>query len=368
MQDSIIKAIEYKKGYSVKIIDIKTNNEPFKFIHYGRKKFFKHKITILNENNDKESFSIIEKQLPDIDVAMLFSRDYYHRELEFLASDLKKSFERFFVIPAIYIDKDSKSIFMEDCVEDLKMFGPPVLPAFDQMKALITRIAIKDARFQKYTFKYAREYLSSFHIINKMFNNTLSENERELISNDWPWFLPGSKKLIKQLGQVRFEKWKSLYDIKRVEKIFANIPYTLHHGDFYFANIGFNNLAKPVVLDWESVAWAPIGLDFVTLTYGIPPLAFTDKYEEWYISAYNNACDEPISMKDFLYTTDLIRKYYFLVADTIDAIRFSFHNESNISLSEQNTRINHYIKRLDLYIKTPKKISRLSELITAMEM
>lgn len=366
MENCVIEAVKTFKGNDIQIIDIVTESEPFKFIKFGRKKFSRHNV-IINNKGSKEKFSLIEKELPETDATMIFTNDKDLRELQFFNSPLKKSFERFFVIPVIHVDTESRKIFMEDCVQDLKTFGPPILPNLEQMKALITRIAIKDARLQKRTFDYAQEYLSSFALIKRMFNDTLTKEERSLISTDWPWFLPGSNKLIKHIGPYRYDKWRKMYETMSVEKVFSGIPFSYQHGDFYFANIGFKDTGKPVVLDWECLAWGPIGLDYVILTNGIPPLAFTDKYEEWYISAYNNACDDEITMKEFLRITDLIKKYYFLVADTIDAIRFSFHNEAGISSTEQNARIKNYIQRLDLYLKIPRSKGRSEDFISSME-
>ncbi len=360
MQESLSTAITKVIGRDVDIIKVTTQKEPFKFVKYGRKKFFKHVV----KYKDKDKISelvIIEKQLPVKDVSMLFTQDNNYRELRFLESDLRKAFERFFVIPVISTCNEKKQIFMSECVQDLKSFGPPILPSIDQMKGLITRLAIKDARMQNMNFEYAQNYLSTFDIIKRMFNRQLSEEEINLITTDWPWFLPGSAKLINHIGNSRYEKWRKIYESTEIEKVFQGVPFTLHHGDFYFANIGFNDIGKPLVIDWECLTRGPIGLDFVSLTNGIPPLAFTDKYEEWYISAYNNACDQELTMQDFLHITDLVKKYYFLVADTIDAIRFSFQNEGHFKLSEQNVRIDNYINRLDLYLKTSKtKVRNLS--------
>ncbi|MDD4156075.1 MAG: phosphotransferase [Candidatus Cloacimonetes bacterium] len=349
MYNSMLVIVNKILGEDAKIVKIKTEKEPFKFVKFGGKKFFKHIVKVEVKGQVSE-IVIIEKQLPESDVSMLFTQDKNYRELLFLQSDLRKAFERFFVIPVIDVNSENRQIFMEECVQDLKSFGPPILPTLEQMKGLITRIAIKDARMRTMRVDYAQEYLSAFDLIKRMFNDKLTDAENALISKDWPWFLPGAKKLVKHIGNARYENWRKIYESTNVAKVFASVPFTLHHGDFYFANIGFNPDTKPVVIDWECLTWGPIGYDFVTLTYAIPPLAFTDQYEEWYISAYNNACDDELTMQQFLNITDLIKKYHFLIADTIDAIRFSFSNEAKFSLSEQNARIHSYIKRLELYI------------------
>lgn len=336
------------------ITSLEVETEPFKFVRFGQKKFEKINLVIQNKGNTQK-LSIIKKTYSGFDMPMLLSKDTNYRELEFFNAPVKKTFSRFFDIPVICIDPVEKALYMRNCEEDLRKFGPPALPTELEMKNLITRLAIKDAKLMDTKWDFANDFFSYFDFMYRAITDKLTEDEISLLEKQWPWFIRGLKKLKEYVGSNRLEKLKSLYSPEKVRTSVSKIPFTLHHGDFYFANIGFNKENKPLVIDWEMIMYAPVGFDFVILTNGIPPLHFTDYYEEWYLSAFNNACDTPLTMKQFLQWTELLKKYYFIIAETIDYLRFAFGATDNDSDSESEAKMNHYVQKLDLILKMNSK-------------
>ncbi len=354
MESLLLDYVKQLFSKEAHITSIEVENEPFKFVRFGLKKFEKINL-VVSENDHEHRLSVIKKTYPCFDMPMLLSKDTCFRELLFFNSPIKKTFSRFFDIPFICIDEKEHAIYMRNCEEDLKRFGPPALPTEIAMKNLITRLAIKDAKLIDIKWEYSNDFYSYFDFMFRAFNDKLEKKEISLLNEQWPWFLKGLSKLKTFIGPVRLEKLKNLYSPDKVKNAVSKIPLSLHHGDFYFANIGFNKENKPLVIDWEMLMTAPIGFDFVILTNGIPPLQFSDLYEEWYISAYNNACDTQLTMKQFIQWTDLLRKYYFIIAETLDYLRFAFGNTYDSSDSEPEAKQNNYLQKLDLIMKMNSK-------------
>ncbi|HOD53938.1 MAG TPA: aminoglycoside phosphotransferase family protein [Candidatus Cloacimonadota bacterium] len=332
---------------NAKVVNIEKTNEPFKFVRYGRKHFEKLEVKYLDQ--DKEgSISLILKKYPTLDMPMLLTKDFNYREIQFFSSDIKKTFSRFFDIPILFTDK--RTIYMKDCSNELKRFGPPTLPSESQMKNLITRIAIKDAKLTGNNWDHAYQFSDMFDFMNRALNKQLSEKETKHLKQEWKWFFSGLDKLLTQLGSVREEKLKNFYKPEKVKNIMSKVPFTLHHGDFYFANIGFNDDNKPLVIDWEMLCYAPIGYDFVMLTNDIPPLQFTEFYEEWYVEAYNNACDNPLTVKQFIAIAEQIKIYQFLITKTFEMIH-DCQTCDDLGKYESDAKLISFIEKLDRIIK-----------------
>lgn len=357
MNEFLIEALKHDISMDINIIDIKKIKEPFNFVRFGKKKFERIQVDY-SLNNQDHKLTLIRKSYPDLDIPMMITNDHSFREIRFVNSPIRKTFSRFYDIPIMYVDEENHALYMRDCSDDLKKFGPPSLPTEIQMKNLITRTAIKDAKLMDTNWDFAHNYYDIFDFMHRAFNEKLTAQEMKKLKAEWPWFVPGINNLKNCIGTIRYEKLKTIYNPDKVKTALSKVPFTLHHGDLYFANIGFNTENKPLVIDWELICRGPIGFDFVILTNGIPPLHFSDLYEEWYISAFNNASDQQINMKQFLKWTELIRNHHFLVTETIDYIRFSFNKKEDDDDSEAEAKQNNYIRKLDLILKvSPKKIT-----------
>lgn len=353
MNDFLIEALKKDISPDICITDIKKIKDPFNFVRFGKKKFEKIKIDY-SLNNQEHQLTLIRKCYPLLDVPMMMTNDLNNREIKFFNATIKKTFARFYDIPIVFVDEKNRALYMRDCSEDLKKFGPPALPTEAQMKNLITRTAIKDAKLIETKWEYAHNYYDPFDFIYRAFNDSLTDKEIKKVKADWPWFIPGIHNLKNCIGALRYEKLKSIYNTDKVKSSLSKVPFTLHHGDLYFANIGFNTENKPLVIDWELINYGPVGFDFVILTNCIPPLQFCDLYEEWYLSAFNNASDIQITMKQFLNWTELIRNHYFLITETLEYIRFSFCDKKDDD-SEAEAKQNNYIRKLDLILKVSTK-------------
>lgn len=353
MNDNMIESLKNFISKDLNVISVKKVKEPFQFVRYGRKKF--ERITVCYELNQQEHIiTLIKKKYPVMDMIMMMFKDENYREIKFFNSPIKKTFARFYDVPILFVDEAKKEIYLKDCSCELKRFGPPALPTEIQMKNLITRTAIKDAKFLNQQWEYANQFHDSFDFMYRALNNEFTEKELRYIGLEWPWFIKGFENLKKSIGNIRFEKLKTFFSSEKIKSTFSKVPFTLHHGDLFFANIGFNDENKPLVIDWELVTYAPIGYDFMVLINGIPPLQFTEMYEEWYISAFNNACDVPLTSKQFVKIIENLKDYYFLLTETIEYIRFSF-SETEQEFSEKEAKQSSYIKRLDLILKLSAK-------------
>ena len=113
-----------------------------------------------------------------------------------------------------------------------------------------------------------------------------------------------------------------------------------------FLAIGFADHNTPVVIDWESVMFGPIGTDLLALTDGMPPLPWLPHVTEWYVAACNARSFAPIFVSDIEHWLAILRKRYFLVSETIDALRFAFCPQSPVP-EEQRMKIrNRYLETL----------------------
>ncbi len=347
MKYTIQKHLNTLLTNNAEIVSIDKTKEPFKFIRYGRKHFEKIDVKYVKDSQDG-LFSLILKKYPVLDMPMLLTKDFNYREIQFFSSDIKKTFSRFYEIPILFTEP--REIYMRDCTKELQRFGPPTLPNESQMKNLITRTAIKDAKLTNCNWEYAYQFCDMFDFMNRSLNNKLSDQEKKHLKQEWKWFFNGLDNLIQKIGPVRFEKFKNIYKPEKVKNFMNKVPFTLHHGDFYFANIGFNDENKPLVIDWEMLCYAPIGYDFVLLTNDIPPLQFTEFYEEWYVEAYNNACDNPLTVKQFIAITEQIKIYHFLITKTLEMIH-DYQAGDEMSKYESDARLNSFIEKLDRILK-----------------
>lgn len=328
---------------NAKIIEIKKSNKPLKFVRYGLKKF--QELNIRYKINKQEyALKLIIKKYPVIDVPMMISKDTNYREIQFFSADIKKIFSRFFDIPALFVD--TRAVFMRDFVIDKKQFGPPILPTKEQLKVLITRTAIKDAKLAGQNWEYACQFQDIFDFMYRTLTDALTQQEAAHLKKEWPWFQSCLKRFLKQIGSARLDKIKTKFSPAKMKRFLKSVPFTLHHGDFFYANIGFNEKLKPMVINWEMLSYAPIGYDFVTLTKDIPPLDFCDCYEEWYVEAYNNACDNPITVKSFTNIAEKLINFQFMAINTLEML-YEHKWTDEMGKQEREAKMKYFIDRLD---------------------
>lgn len=305
-----------KNLYSV--LGIKEDEITKKEEHIIRFQTFGNKKLNLIKIYTKETiFEVVSKTYTCQDITMKIFGDNNYREFIFFGSELYKDMSEIFEIPFLLKDDSKKILYMYNVSHELSEFGPPEIPTNEQMKILITKTAEKDALF-----------------LGKKYN--LTENSGENIKNFinlfqngelWDWFYEGVKKLSGETGDD-YEKL-IIKKFKNVPSLKSEIPYTCNHGDFYFSNVGLGK-EKPVVIDWESINYGPIGTDFVSLTDGIP--SFTEEMYKWYTDTFNKYSKYKITKDFFIKLCSEISEINSYISKTTDAMKFGFNEKIPIEI------------------------------------
>ncbi|HPY96076.1 MAG TPA: hypothetical protein PL063_02555 [Candidatus Cloacimonadota bacterium] len=332
---------------NAKLIDVKKAEEALKLTRYGLKQYQLLDICY-SEDDQTKQLNVIEKKYPELDMPMLISQDHNCREIQFFNSEYKKIFTRFFDIPILF--GDQKYVYYRDFLEDKKRFGPPTLPSKEHVKNLITRTAIKDAKLKGQNWEHACQFQSVYDFFYRVLCDQLTEEETKQIKKEWSWFFPSLKKLQKHIGELRLAKIKTKYNPAKMNNYLKKIPFSLHHGDFSYINIGFNSEGKPLVINWEKLSYAPICYDFVLFISELPPLDFCDYYEEWYVEAYNNACDDPITYKHVSLIVERLKHFQFFVVKTLEMIYENKWKDEH-GVHECEAKMRNYVEVLDSILK-----------------
>lgn len=330
----IEKYLEGKEKKEVEILELSSVLNPFRFMKFGDKIFEKINIQY-RVGEEQKTDSIVIKKYNGIDMTMIMSEDYSYREIEFANSDLAKEFKGYFDIPVFYGDESNKKLYMEDRSENMASFGPPNMPTEEQMKSIIGAVAKKDALLNKGDYPFVKTYDQSFNsmgtILLGLIDGALDDNTLQKLKESWSWFYEGVEELKKQGSLDIIDKLRKVYQNKEniMEEV-KGLPFSYQHGDFYFGNIGLTNDLVPVVIDWESITYGPIGLDYLQLTQGMPELSFSNNMAEWYVDSYNEYSDKNISIDSFKRGLETISKHLFFTSGIIEALRFGFTSNPNI--------------------------------------
>jgi hypothetical protein len=299
---------------------MKVVENPFKFTSFGNKKF--HLLLTANKK-------LVEKKYNKPDFTCYLNGDEDFNELKFADSKLKQQLQNYFEIPYVAIDWDKKLLQMQDVSKQLAKFGPPELPTEKQLQTLVTLLGKKDALFttkpSHLSLKFGKPVKKFGNLLNNIFRSQLTKKQKEICSTV-PWLQHNIKLLAEDKGDEFMEKLYQKY-IDFSIKIFNKFPWAVQHGDFYFSNIGFNQAQKPVVIDWENVMLAPVGLDYVSLTDGMPPLPYSQNMPIWYLQSYNQNSSEKMSAEQFKNITSELKDQHFYVAGVIDCLRFAYNDK-----------------------------------------
>ncbi len=352
----IINYLEQKENSKINIIEQKVEKEPFDFIKFGNKSF--DKVNLFYElNGNEKKLDFIVKNYNGIDITMELYNDKNYREIEFANSNLIEELKDFFEIPIIFANIESKQVFMKNKETELNSFGPPNMPTEEELKLIIKAIVLKDAKLNSKKYDFTAEYISPFinlkNILINSINNKLNKEFEEKLKNSWKWFFDGIKFLKKEINVKLLEKLENIYNEKNMKNEIKNIPFAYQHADFYFGNVGLSKNTKPVVIDWETISFAPIGLDYLLLTSGMPPILSKEALNNYYVEIYNENSDKKITLNEFQNWLKIIEKHLFITQNLTMAIRYGFAEnpylpEKFILITKHKEHIkNNFIKQLN---------------------
>lgn len=292
------------------------------------------------------AFNLISKHYPGQDLPMFLSGNNQNRELKFFSSSLFEQLQKFYTIP--HLSASDNTLLMLDVSAELAAFGPPNMPTEQQMREIIESIAHKDAG----TLHCRQSWLASCpeiltntgQLFTALADQTSNPDLVQQILEEWPWLEQGYIAFSQEYPQ---EAQKLLESFRpEVTADLESLPHAVQHGDFYFGNIGLTRDNEVIAIDWENISWAPIGLDLVTVTNGMPPMPFTDMYINWYVNAFNSKAEIDISVEQMEQIQNQLKPWLFLTSGLFDLIRFGFWPESPLPQEHQKKIQEQLLKQM----------------------
>ena len=233
MMETIRTYLETLTGRTVEIVSNTLTQPEFGHMKFGTKTFESVHVEY-RADTVIQTMAFVKKLYHGTDVPMILSGDTAVREIAFFCSPLREAFGEFFDIPLLAVDSEQHVVYMRDCTEELRQFGPPVMPTESQVQLLAQRIAEKDASLTDESPSFsAGEYATPVNVLHDIVMNR-SVHLKE-IRSQWPWFSAGLQTFQAEHAQ-EWEQFLHVFERTSVEAEIVGIPKAHQHGDFFFSN------------------------------------------------------------------------------------------------------------------------------------